>query len=85
MQAWIDQAAEPDDSGELGNRVLTELAEMQMVLERHLAETPGDQREIERYYLEFQLPTFTYLRRWYQLSVLTDDDPAPPPPRSMTT
>jgi hypothetical protein len=43
------------------------LSEAQMLLERHLAETVPAQRSVERYRLEYVLPTFTYLKRWYHL------------------
>jgi hypothetical protein len=40
-----------------------QLAEMRMILERHLAELPAPEREYEEYRLEFLLPVYSYMRR----------------------
>ena len=47
--------------------IAAELGEMEMLLERHLAEIPSAQRQYERYRLEFELPLFSYMSRTYEL------------------
>ena len=47
--------------------IVQELALMDGILERHLAQVADDEREYESYRLEFELPTFSYLRRTYAL------------------
>ena len=47
--------------------MVRELSSMEMILERHVAEVARDDRDYERYRLEFELPTFNYLRRTYGL------------------
>lgn len=39
-----------------------ELAEMQMILERYIAESPDVQRDLIRYQVALRLPQFHYLR-----------------------
>ena len=69
VAAWHDLAANGDDRAAVHERIARELAETQMLLERHLAELPHGERATERYRLEFELPTFSYLKRWYHLFV----------------
>ena len=68
---WNDGA--PDAQTTAIHAIAVELAETQMVLERHIAEMDPPQRSVERYFLEFQLPTFTYLKQWYELFQNSED------------
>ena len=47
--------------------IVRELSSMEMIFESHLGEVARDDRDYERYRLEFELPTFNYLRRTYAL------------------
>lgn len=51
----------------IGDELARLLAELQMLVERHLAETVPEHRAVERYLLEFQLPAFRTLKRWHHL------------------
>ena len=69
VAVWHDLTVTGEDPSALRERISTELAETQMRVERYLAElTPGE-RAVEAYRLEFALPTFSYLKRWYHLFV----------------
>lgn len=73
---WND--GEPDAQTIAMDEIALELAETQMLLERHLAEMDPRQRSAERYLLEFQLPTFTYLKQWYELFQGSEDGAGAP-------
>lgn len=47
--------------------IVRELSTMEMILECHLADVARDERDYVSYRLEFELPTFSYLRRTYVL------------------
>lgn len=47
--------------------IVRELSSMETILERHLDEVARDDRDYEAYRLEFELPTFSYLRRTYAI------------------
>lgn len=51
----------------IGEAISRLLAELQMIVERHVAETEPEYRAAERYLLGFQLPAFTTLKRWHHL------------------
>ena len=47
--------------------IVRHLSSMESILEHHLDEVAPHDREYEAYRLEFELPTFTYLRRTYAI------------------
>jgi len=65
----IRQAADGGSGASTGDRswIVHHLAEMRMIIDRHLAEMPFSERQYEEYRLEFELPMFTYLSRAYLL------------------
>ena len=63
LAAVGEYRASPEDR----SWIVHHLAEMRMIVDRHLAELPSSERQYEEYRLEFELPMFTYLSRAYLL------------------